>query len=1115
MRGNLEASFGCCTKKMTAVSPLDTVEEPLQGFRVMSHRDTQFYVAGGTLGLDVPSYVERQADRELLAALEAGEFCYLLTSRQMGKSSLMVRTANKLRERGRRVVVLDLTALGQNLTAEQWYDGMLVRIAAQSGLEEELERAWKQAEHLGPVQRLFWAIEHALLAGQTSSWTIFIDELDVVRSLPFSTDEFFAAIRECHSRRTENTAWNRLTFCLLGVATPGDLVRDVRMTPFNIGRRVELHDFTWEESQPLARGLGRSGGGGSGWSGSDCLDRVLYWTNGHPYLTQRLCRAVADAGAAGAEARTARELVDQVCAEKFLSQRAREIDDNLVFVRERLLRDENEKAALLHGYHQVLRGRLKAPLTRANDATSSLRLAGLIRIEDDFLTVRNRIYRRVFSRRWVMANMPDAELRRQRTAFWRGVFRAAAATFILLFILGSFLAYAQHQNRRVREIARRQQHQLYAAHLNVAHRSIEAGNTARASELLKLYKPEVNGEDLRGFGWRYLWPLCQQDEVLRLDLGGGSRSDVTFGPSGAMFAVAGDDREIRVYNAASQKLLRTVDAGQGTLLDLRLSPGGAWIVASKSEQGVLVFETATGKIQHRLAAFGVNILDARFLNEGRWLALVGADRLGRVIDLQSGRVLFSRRLRPVEIVAGIDPIAYQFALVRQSDRALEIWDWRSQNIFKMRLDGLFTSGAFSKDGSLYAASTADGPILVFEVRSGKALATLASPRSSSLLAFSPDGRRLAAATEDAQIRVWQLSSSILERSLKGHTSPATSIHFSPEGRHLISASSDQTVRLWDLGTTWTEDNQRVMETASPIYSADFSADGRMIVSSEADGTIRLWDAAVGTTLKTIVARQNEVGHCTKVLGDGRLLLTGFSPGSSRSILWNLRDQSKVATVTRESDNLLSWSVAKQSSVLAAGTDRGIRRWELAGQRELPPVAAGSARIEFVAISPDARQLIFAGSDRMLRIRNLDTDTDEGVLTSRQAMPSAGYFFPDNRTVAIVFLDGRIQLWSLPDKRLLNSFHAGQVTLAVSPDMKTLAAGAGPSVWLWDTRTTQEMFPLPGHRSSVNTVAFSPDGNSLMSSGEDRTLRVWRAPSDRQIRAIERARTRAAREWSTP
>ena len=146
----------------------------------------------------------------------------------------------------------------------------------------------------------------------------------------------------------------------------------------------------------------------------------------------------------GADASSSRD-VDRVCDELFLSRRARERDDNLVFVRERMLRSEVDTASLLTVYAKVRRG-AKIADDPSDPLVTVLRLSGITRVEHGRLGVRNRIYGQVFDGRWVRSCLPGAELRRQRAAYMRGLKLASGVLVPLLLLTAGYGVYLYRLN---------------------------------------------------------------------------------------------------------------------------------------------------------------------------------------------------------------------------------------------------------------------------------------------------------------------------------------------------------------------------------------------------------------------------------------------------------------------------------------------------------------------------------------------------------------------------------------------------------------------------------------------------------------------------------------------
>ena len=355
-----------------------------------------FYVVGGSIRPGTPSYIERAADEELYRRVLAGEFCYVLTPRQMGKSSLMARTVKKLRDVDHdvRTAILDLSSMGgEPDKPDAWYYGLGRRLVKDLEISVDFKSWWQERIDLPALQRLSETFD-LLLSKTTDRLVVFVDEIDWTIRLPYS-DDFFAVIRACYNARAIKPEYQRLTFVLLGVASPPDLIKDATRTPFNIGHRVELTDFTPEEAKPLEKGLHQDAT-----TSEIILKRIVYWTAGHPYLTQKLCDLLTRTGNDSAS----EQMVDQLVQQHFLNPEAGRAEQNLTFVRDRILR-EKRTSHLLKLYVLVRRGKSVQDDPRS-PIHAALKLSGLVIPRDGLLSIRNRIYQEVFTERWAKGAMP-------------------------------------------------------------------------------------------------------------------------------------------------------------------------------------------------------------------------------------------------------------------------------------------------------------------------------------------------------------------------------------------------------------------------------------------------------------------------------------------------------------------------------------------------------------------------------------------------------------------------------------------------------------------------------------------------------------------------------------
>ena len=356
------------------------------------------YSSGRTVKARNLQYLSRPADEEILAYCRNSQPAFILTSPHMGKSSIIARTAERLKkEKTYHPVIIDLSQFPLPPRQEEWFQKILFLLENHLDLSEDSIDWLDRHSSLPFPERLTTFLEEVVLAEIHGSLVLLFDEIEQTLSCPFR-GELFSWLSSLYEARSTHPIFQRISFVLCGVATPRQLIPNNTPPLFEWAQEVVLSDFSLEEVLPLADSLSLPDE-----TGKTVIEWVYQWTKGHPYLTQLLCQVIEE------QRRSAWNQAEVgACIQNFLISPQGIQDRNLQIVRCALTEPTYTGTSLLQPYLQLLEGQGE-PLRLQSVTMEALRLAGVVRETADSLTVRNQVYQTAFPADWVKSHLPKSE----------------------------------------------------------------------------------------------------------------------------------------------------------------------------------------------------------------------------------------------------------------------------------------------------------------------------------------------------------------------------------------------------------------------------------------------------------------------------------------------------------------------------------------------------------------------------------------------------------------------------------------------------------------------------------------------------------------------------------
>lgn len=603
---------------------------------------------------------------------------------------------------------------------------------------------------------------------------------------------------------------------------------------------------------------------------------------------------------------------------------------------------------------------------------------------------------------------------------------------------------------------------------------------------------------------------------------------VAFTPDGQVLASGSKDRTARLWDVSTvhrPRELVTLDVGE-PLREVAFDSSGR-MLATVGDSAVRLWDVTDRHHPRELATLpspAGTAMWAVFSPDGRTMATGHNDTTARLWDVMDPR-------RPSQLAqltghtGWVGSVAFRKdgqVLATAGDKTARLWD--VSDVRHPRKLGILaghnepvTSVAFSPDGRTVATSSWDHDVRLWDVTDPSAPQGMATLTGSTAImwsvAFSPDGRSLAATGDST--RLWDVSN--LRHPTKTTAIPGGlfSVAFSPDGNSLATAEGDKTVRLQDLRDLPLVGHDNV------VASVAFSPNGRVLATGSWDHTVRLWDVSDPPSRRPITTLTGQTSFVRSVAfaPDGNTLATASDDNTVW--LWDITNPyspHRVTTVNSPGGEIVAVAFSVDGHLLATGEYQMARLWDVTDRenpREIATVGGYPSVIWRVAFSPNGHILT--------------TGVDEGETTSRvwdisdphhprelafpfshtDTIPIGGAFSPDNRILVTVSNNDRndntVRLVDVTDLHhprqlaTLASHRATVYSVAFSPDGRSLVTASGDkTIRLWnvtDPAQPRQLATFTGHTSDIDSVVFNRDGHTLASGSNDFTARLWETNID--------------------